>query len=93
MQNPFLKYNFICFESPDYGKSSGSLSDASFKHFGISVYDWIKENSKIILMGYSIETGVANYVASEQILLGGTILNFTLDFIKTFTDKKGSKKH
>lgn len=68
-RTPFFKYNFIYFDYPGYGKSSGSPSEASFKHFGLSVYDWVKENypdSEIILLGYSIGTGVANYVASER---------------------------
>lgn len=68
-RKPFEKCNFICFDYPGYGKSSGSPSEASFKQYGTIVYDWAKKaypDSPIIVMGFSIGTGVANYVASQR---------------------------
>lgn len=66
-REPFEKCNFIFFDYPGYGKSSGMPSEASLKEYGTSAYHWVKNNypdSKIIIMGFSIGTGVANYVAS-----------------------------
>lgn len=68
-ENPFEHCNFIFFDYPGYGKSSGSPSEASLKQYGLDVYDWTKEqypDSEVIVMGYSLGTGVANYVASKR---------------------------
>lgn len=68
-ENPFANCNFVFFDYPGYGKSSGTPSDATLKKSGLLAYDWVKEhspNSNIIVMGYSIGTGVANYVTMER---------------------------
>ena len=44
-------------------------SEKSFQEMGLAVYDSLmnrEDVSRIVLMGYSIGTGVANYVASER---------------------------
>lgn len=68
-ENPFSNCDFLFFDYPGYGKNDGSPSEASMKKSGVEEYDWVKENypdSEIIVMGYSIGTGVANYVAMER---------------------------
>lgn len=76
-RKPFENCNIIIFDYPGYGKSSGYPSETSLKEFGLNVYEWTKktyQNSKIIVMGYSIGTGVANYVASEREVDGMILL-------------------
>lgn len=68
-ENPFMNCNFLFVDYPGYGKSSGSTSEASLKQYGLDVYDWTKEqypDSEVIVMGYSLGTGVANYVAGKR---------------------------
>ncbi len=61
--------HFAYIDYPGYGKSEGVSSEESFKRMGLSAYDCLMNRddvSKITLMGYSLGTGVANYVASER---------------------------
>lgn len=61
--------NFVMFDMPGYGKSSGYPCESTLKNFGLAAYDHAVEKyhpSKIIIIGYSIGTGTANYVASER---------------------------
>ncbi len=65
----FSKCNFAYVDYPGYGKSAGTPSDKSLKEFGIDVYDYFDQRSDvndIVIMGYSLGTGVANYVASQR---------------------------
>lgn len=65
----FGNCNIVYADYPGYGKSTGYPSEYSLKNFGLKVYDYISEKyqpSKIILMGYSMGSGVANYVASKR---------------------------
>lgn len=61
--------DFVCFDYPGYGNSEGSASEKHFKEFGLAAYDYLasrEDVSGVILMGYSLGTGVANYVASQR---------------------------
>ncbi len=65
----FKGCNFVMLDMPGYGKSSGYPCESSLKDFGLKAYDYVKETyhpSKIIILGYSIGTGAANYVASQR---------------------------
>lgn len=65
----FSKCNFAYVDYPGYGKSAGVPSDKSLKEFGLAVYDYFDQRSDIndiVIMGYSLGTGVANYVASQR---------------------------
>lgn len=65
----FSGCNFAFVDYPGYGSSDGSPSDESLKSFGLSVYDYFAQRSdvnRIIIMGYSLGTGVSNYVASQR---------------------------
>jgi pimeloyl-ACP methyl ester carboxylesterase len=68
-QSAFSGCNFAFLDYPGYGKSSGSPSEASIQQMGLDVYDALAaredvDASRIVLFGYSLGTGVANYVAS-----------------------------
>ena len=59
--------NFAFLDYPGYGRSDGVPSEASFKQFGVDAYDYFdRRYDCIVVMGYSIGTGVANYTASQR---------------------------
>ena len=65
--------NIACLDYPSYGNSEGTASEKSFQQYGLAVYDYLtgrNDVSGVIVMGYSIGTGVANYVASQRQPLG-----------------------
>lgn len=69
IRSAFDGYHFACIDYPGYGISEGVSSEDSFKRMGLSAYDCLmnrEDVSKITLMGYSLGTGVANYVASQR---------------------------
>ena len=64
----FEGYHFAYIDYPSYGTSSGTASEKSLKQYGLAVYDNLiarEDVSNIVVMGYSLGTGVANYVASQ----------------------------
>lgn len=66
---PYEGYNFAFFDYPSYGKSTGTLNEEALKEYGLTVYDYLISRSdveEIVVMGYSIGTGVANYVSSMR---------------------------
>lgn len=72
-QDVFPSCDFACIDYPAYGRSSGSPTNDSLLAYGLSVYDYFSQAMgyrRIILMGYSLGTGVANYVASQRDPLG-----------------------
>lgn len=65
----FSGYNFASLDYFGYGKSGGSASEKTLKRYGLAVYDGLaarEDVSSIVLMGYGIGTGVANYVAGQR---------------------------
>ena len=72
LQELFSEYNIAIIDYPGYGKSKGTPpSESSLKEMGIAAFEALSEREdvdadNIVLMGYSIGTGVANYVASER---------------------------
>ncbi len=61
--------HFACVDYPSYGKSEGEISDDALRQYALEVYDYLvnrPEVTEIIVMGYSLGTGVANYLASER---------------------------
>ena len=63
----FKGCDFVFLDYPGYGKSSGIPGDESFRQFGLDAYDYFAGRyEKIVVMGYSIGTGVANYTASQR---------------------------
>ena len=69
----FAEYRFAFLDYPSYGKSEGTASERSFQEHGLDAYDYFSEErgvSEIYLLGFSIGTGVANYVASQRDVRG-----------------------
>lgn len=71
----FKGYNFSVFDYPGYGKSSGAPSEASLKKMGLAAFDALcarddVDAGKIVVFGYSLGTGVANYVAENRNVAG-----------------------
>ena len=67
----FRGCNFAVFDYPGYGKSGGNPSEKTLKTAGIDAYDALAKRAdvdkgRVTVFGYSIGTGVANYVASER---------------------------
>lgn len=65
--------NVVCVDYPGYGNSEGTASEKSVKQLGLAAYDSLtgrNDVSGVIVMGYSVGTGVANYVASQRQPLG-----------------------
>lgn len=67
--------NFAFLDYPGYGLSSGTPGEASLKQMGLDAYDALSaradvDASRIVLFGFSMGTGVANYVASNRTATG-----------------------
>lgn len=65
--------HFACVDYPSYGKSEGTISDDQLRHYALEVYDYLinrEEVTEILVLGYSLGTGVANYLASERDVSG-----------------------
>ncbi len=67
----FADYNFLMIDYPGYGYSSGTTNYNNIIKAADSIYQFVKEssyygNNKIIIMGFSLGTGVATYVASSH---------------------------
>lgn len=59
--------NFAVFDYPSYGKSEGKCTDDSILAFSLDVYDeLIKRTDSIIVLGYSVGTGPACYLAGKR---------------------------
>lgn len=68
-KSTFDGYNFACMYYPSYGESEGNPTEKNIKQFALNTYDYLlfrEDVNEIILCGYSIGSGVANYVASER---------------------------
>lgn len=65
--NAFDGCNFAVFDYPAYGNSEGQCTDESLLEFSLDVYDnLIKKTDNIIVLGYSLGTGPAVYLASQR---------------------------
>ena len=67
----FEGYNFLMVDYPGYGLSEGDPSDTTMFEAALSIYDYACEmenvdDKNIVILGYSIGTGVATYVASQR---------------------------
>ena len=71
MKKVFGSYNLMIVDYPGYGISKGKPSDDSMFIASNYVFDYAKnmsevDNNNIVIMGYSIGTGVASYCASKN---------------------------
>ena len=73
--NYFENYNVMMIDYPGYGLSKGGPSKDSLLKAGLNIYDYAKnqnyvDKNNITVLGYSIGSGVATYVASERNVSG-----------------------
>ena len=71
----FEGYNVLMFDYPEYGLSDGKISDKTMLDSVLKVYDYAKnlecvDNENIVVLGYSIGTGAATYLASQRDVSG-----------------------
>ena len=69
----FRGWHLAMIDYPGYGLSTGRPSDASFKRMALAAYDALSSRAdvtEIVVLGYSIGTGPANYVASKRDVSG-----------------------
>jgi len=74
-QKLFQGYNLVICSYPGYEYSTGSPSGESLRTMGLGVYDYVAKLSSvdpdnIYIWGFSIGTGLSNYVASERPVKG-----------------------
>ena len=63
----FADCNFAVFDYPSYGNSEGKCTDDTLLSFALNVYDKLSEiTDNIIVLGYSVGTGPAVYLAAER---------------------------
>ena len=67
----FDGYNFMIVDYPSYGLSEGKISDVTMFDTALKTYDYATQleevdENKIVVMGYSIGTGVVTYTASQR---------------------------
>ncbi len=67
----FNDYNVIMVDYPGYGFSGGETNEESIYKMSLEVFDYVYkldkiDNSKIIVFGFSLGTGVATYVAQKR---------------------------
>ncbi|MBE6715813.1 MAG: alpha/beta hydrolase [Ruminococcaceae bacterium] len=63
----FRDCNFAVFDYPSYGKTEGRCSDDTLLAFSLDVFDKLSEiTDNIIVLGYSVGTGPACYLASKR---------------------------
>lgn len=65
----FSDYNILIIDYPEYGRSEGKISDDAVFQYSKDVYDYAitldcVDKDNIVVLGYSIGTGVATYLAS-----------------------------
>lgn len=64
-------FNYIMVDYPGYGMSSGSPNYKTIQEMALATYDYVDDdkyfgNNEIIIMGFSIGTGPATYVAANR---------------------------
>ena len=79
MPEYFKDYNLLIVDYPKYGLSTGKLIEKDLFEAVLSVYDYGKklsyvDDSKIVVFGFSIGTGMATYVASQREVNGLVLL-------------------
>ena len=76
LKDYFDNFNLLIMDYPGYGKTKGFVdNDKTFLNFGTEIYDWAEkqefvDKNNILVMGYSIGTCAATYVASVRDVTG-----------------------
>jgi len=87
----FGNYNVLYVDYPGYGLSTGKPTGSSILQAGLDIYDYATEleyvdKNNIVILGFSIGTGVANYVASLRSINGLILLAPYDDLINMYND-------
>lgn len=74
----FQGYDVLFVDYPGYGLSSGKPTEKTLFSAALAVYDFSRTledtSEKVVILGYSIGTGVATYVASQREIDGLILL-------------------
>lgn len=67
----FEGYNVMIIDYPGYGLSEGTTSDKTMFNAALKIYDYASnldyvDKDNIVVLGYSIGTGVATYLSSQR---------------------------
>ena len=91
--NYFDNFNLLIMDYPGYGKTKGFVdNDKTFLNFGTEIYDWAEkqefvDKNNILVMGYSIGTCAATYVASVRDVTGLVLVAPYDEALSLYNDK------
>lgn len=80
-------YEIICFNYRGYGKSSGEPSEKVLFEDALLIYDTYAKDNSVVLVGRSLGSGVASYVASKR-KVQGLVLITPYDSISSMAKEK-----
>lgn len=80
-------FDIVSFNYRGYVKSNGNPSQKALFSDALKIYDKFAKNKKVVLIGRSLGTGVATYLASKRDILG-LILITPYDSIASIAKKK-----
>lgn len=67
-------YEIVAFNYRGYGNSTGKPSEEALFHDALHIYDTYAKGRKVYLVGRSLGTGVATYLASQRVVDGLVLL-------------------
>ncbi|MBN1839362.1 MAG: alpha/beta hydrolase [Campylobacterales bacterium] len=80
-------YDVIAFNYRGYGKSGGKPSEEAFFSDALKIYDTYARGRKVVIMGRSLGSGVASFLASKRVN-DGLVLLTPYDSIVSVAQKK-----
>ncbi len=80
-------YDVLCFNYRGYGLSSGEPSERALFEDALLIYDTYAKDKSVVLVGRSLGSGVASYVASKR-KVQGLVLITPYDSISAMAKKK-----
>lgn len=80
-------YEILCFNYRGYEQSSGEPSEKALFEDALLIYDTFAKDNSVVLIGRSLGTGVATYVASKR-KIEGLVLITPYDSISSIAKEK-----
>lgn len=68
-------YDIIAFNYRGYGESTGTPSEQALFEDALKIYDTYAKGRKVVLIGRSLGTGVATYLASQRVVDGLVLIS------------------
>ena len=68
-------YDIMVFNYRGYGESTGSPSEQAFFEDALKIYDTYAKGRKVVLIGRSLGSGVATYLASQRVADGLVLIS------------------